>query len=187
MEHARQRMTRLTSQSPLTPIDQPPTSPQPTQCRKWQQAETRVGHFVLRNKWVPSRPEPTAELQAAPRVTHGSQRRGAAAALLAAGESSGRVLLLWWSVMWGGVCGLLFGFEHQCVFVSTSTRTPQPYQYQSKSNPFAMTAGGAEALLAAGPLTRRTRQQLNLDADDLEAAVGGGSGVSWFIGMVFGR
>ena len=38
------------------------------------------------------------------------------------------------------------------------------------------TAGGAEALLAAGPLTRRTRQQLNLDADDLEMAVGGGGG-----------
>lgn len=46
----------------------------------------RVGHFVLRNKWVPRRPEPTPELQAAPRVTHGSQRRGAAAALLAAGK-----------------------------------------------------------------------------------------------------
>jgi hypothetical protein len=36
------------------------------------------------------------------------------------------------------------------------------------------TAGGAEALLATGPLTRRTRQQLKLDADDLDVAIGGG-------------
>ena len=45
----------------------------------------QAGHFLLR-KWVPDRAEPSAELQAAPRVAHGSQRRGAAAALLAAGE-----------------------------------------------------------------------------------------------------
>jgi hypothetical protein len=69
------------------------------QCRTWEQAEVRVGLFVLRNKWVPSRPEPTPELQAAPRVTHGSQRRGAAAALLAAGKPR----VVWW---WPCVVGL---------------------------------------------------------------------------------
>lgn len=148
------------------PLQTDPTPPRPhprtyIQSRKWQQAEVRVGHFVLPNKWVPDRPQPTPELQAAPRVTHGSQRRGAAAALLAAGMPTACPVSLWVRL----TDELTVRLTVRLVYVCTCT-----------------TAGGAEALLAtAGPMTRRTRQQLNLDADDLEAAVGGGSGVRVYV------
>jgi hypothetical protein len=83
-QHTHAQPPLIPSTTPLPPPTPPPHPIQQKQCRRWQQAEVRAGHFLLR-KWVPDRPQPTAELQAAPRVAHGSQRRGAAAALLAAG------------------------------------------------------------------------------------------------------